>query len=90
MYHPNVVRYYHSFRKNDFFFIVMEFVGYQSLEDLKLPFSDEKKIVNLIAQVGMGLKHLKNQNIIHRDIKPSNILISDKGLLKIADFGISK
>ena len=68
----------------------MEFVGYQSLEDLKLPFSDEKKIVNLIAQVGMGLKHLKNQNIIHRDIKPSNILISDKGLLKIADFGISK
>ncbi len=38
----------------------------------------------------MGLKHLKNNHIIHRDIKPSNILISEKGLLKIADFGISK
>ena len=38
----------------------------------------------------MGLKHLKNNKIIHRDIKPNNILISQKGLLKIADFGISK
>ena len=38
----------------------------------------------------MGLKHLKNNKIIHRDIKPNNILISAKGLLKIADFGISK
>ena len=38
----------------------------------------------------MGLRHIKNNSIIHRDIKPSNILISEKGLLKIADFGISK
>ena len=38
----------------------------------------------------MGLRHLKNNKIIHRDIKPNNILISEKGLLKIADFGISK
>ena len=68
----------------------MELVGHQSLEDLSLPLRNEKQIVNLIIQVTMGLKHLKNNNIIHRDIKPSNILISDKGLLKIADFGISK
>jgi serine/threonine protein kinase len=68
----------------------MEYAGYQSLEDLETPLGNEKQIANLIIQLAMGLKHLKNNHIIHRDIKPSNILISDKGLLKIADFGISK
>ena len=37
----------------------------------------------------MALKHFQNNHIIHRDLKPSNILISEKGLLKMADFGIS-
>jgi serine/threonine protein kinase len=47
-------------------------------------------IVNYVIQITLGLKHLKSNNIIHRDIKPSNILVSEKGLLKISDFGISK
>ena len=68
----------------------MEYVGHHSLDDLPLPLRNEKQIVNLIIQIAMGLKHLKNNKIIHRDIKPNNILISEKGLLKIADFGISK
>ena len=68
----------------------MEYVGHQSLDDLTLPLRNERQIVNLIIQIAMGLKHLKNNKIIHRDIKPNNILISQKGLLKIADFGISK
>ena len=68
----------------------MEYVGHHSLDDLPLPLRNEKQIINLIIQIAMGLKHLKNNKIIHRDIKPNNILISEKGLLKIADFGISK
>lgn len=67
----------------------MEYVGHTTLADLPLPLT-EKQIVNYIIQVTLGLKHLKNNKIIHRDIKPSNILISEKGLLKISDFGISK
>ena len=30
-----------------------------------------------------------NQDVIHRDLKPSNILMNDKGLVKIVDFGIA-
>ena len=36
-----------------------------------------------------GFKDLNKFNITHRDIKPGNILVKD-GILKIADFGLSK
>lgn len=90
LYHPNIVRCYSSYRRNDDFYIVMEYVGHSSLNDIPMPLSNMRQVVNLIIQLALGLKHLRNNNIIHRDIKPSNILISEKGLLKIADFGISK
>lgn len=37
IYHPNIVRSYTYYRKDDFFYIVMEYAGYQSLDDMALP-----------------------------------------------------
>lgn len=37
-----------------------------------------------------GLKHMHGKSIMHRDLKPANLLISAKGILKIADFGLSR
>ena len=48
-----------------------------------------KEIKCLALQLFKGLKFLHNTKIIHRDIKPSNLLFLD-GVLKIADFGLSK
>ena len=85
-----MIRCYSSYRKDDFFFIVMEFGGDRCLDDLELPLTNSEQITNVVIQLGMGLKHFKNNGVVHRDIKPSNIVISEKGLLKITDFGISK
>jgi serine/threonine protein kinase len=89
-YHPNIVRCYSSFHNQDHFYILMEYVGYRTLDDLSVPLNNQKQIVNLIIQLSLGLKHLKDKKVVHRDIKPTNIIISDKGLLKIVDFGISR
>ncbi len=44
----------------------------------------------LLEEVAYGLKDAHQQGIIHRDIKPSNILLSKKGEVKIADFGLAR
>ena len=37
-----------------------------------------------------GIRYLHFQNVVHGDIKPQNLLVGDDGVVKIADFGISK
>ena len=46
--------------------------------------------MNWFIQLVEGLHYLHSNKIIHRDVKPQNIFINDEGVLKLADFGISK
>jgi NIMA (never in mitosis gene a)-related kinase len=43
-----------------------------------------------IFQISLALNYLKEKGVVHRDLKPQNILVSQKGLIKIVDFGVSK
>jgi NIMA (never in mitosis gene a)-related kinase len=42
------------------------------------------------AHVVMAVMALYNKNILHRDIKSQNIFITQSGILKLGDFGISR
>ena len=46
-------------------------------------------IRNVMKQMLSGLQYVHSQGFIHRDLKPENLLYQD-GMLKIADFGLSK
>jgi eukaryotic-like serine/threonine-protein kinase len=73
-------------------YIVMEFVGGQSLDKLlarehKLP---PETALQLTLELAEALECAHGQGVVHRDLKPANILITEDGHAKIADFGVAK
>ena len=52
-----------------------------------IPRSHLKAYSYMILQ---ALQYCHSKNIIHRDIKPSNLLLTSRGLLKLADFGLAR
>ena len=94
--HPNVVHLLDHFENAEYIFIVMEYIRGGRLTDYmkekKFNFT-EKRVAEIIYQISLGVKYLHKYGIIHRDLKPDNIMLteaSDKGQIKIMDFGLSK
>ena len=102
--HPNVVDVSGVMKVERCSFIIMEYVDgetlsamWRDLEYLGLRFP-RAIIVDVGIAVAEALYHgWKAQDaegrplqIVHRDLKPANIMVSDRGIVKVADFGIAK
>jgi len=72
-------------------YIVMELIQGQplneKLRDGSLPLPEAVRIVSFIAEA-LGEAH--HHGVVHRDVKPSNVVITDRGLVKVLDFGLVK
>src|SRR5205807_9206448 len=40
--------------------------------------------------ISNAVDHAHSHGVLHRDLRPSNVLVTDNGLLKVADFGTSR
>ena len=89
--HPNIVQIFFIGEDGGHPFFVMEYVTGRSLNHI---LREEGRIGNpraaqMILQAAHGLAAAHDKGIIHRDIKPANLILDDRGLLKIADFGLA-
>ena len=86
--HPNIVQVYDfSSDGGDNCFIVMEYLGAQTLKGGARPVPEAAR---LLDQLLAALEHAHENGVVHRDLKPSNILLTDKGEVALTDFGISQ
>lgn len=73
-------------------FLVMEYCEQDLaslLDNMQAPFT-ESQVKCIMLQVLRGLRYLHYNFIVHRDLKVSNLLMSDKGCVKLADFGLAR
>jgi len=92
MNHENAVSVYDVDEAHGFHFVAMEFVDGKSMQKWmdelgKLSVGDA---LHVILRCAEALQVAHNQNMIHRDIKPDNVMLTSKGKVKVADFGLAK
>ena len=89
--HPNIamVHDYGETAENQPF-IVMEYVKGKSLSDLLDEGLTLRRSVEIVSSIAEALGEAHDHGIVHRDIKPSNVLISERGHVKVLDFGLVK
>ncbi|KAM9500539.1 mitogen-activated protein kinase kinase kinase kinase 2 isoform 1-T1 [Clarias gariepinus] len=89
--HKNIVAYYGSYHRNTKLWLCMEYCGGGSLQDIYHVTGPlkEKQIAYICRETLQGLNHLHETGKIHRDIKGANILLTDRGDIKLADFGVA-
>jgi serine/threonine protein kinase len=89
--HPGIVAVYDS-GEEPAPYIVMELVSGHTLRELI--HNGERLPLDRALEIGAGilaaLEYSHQRGIVHRDIKPANVMITDKGDVKVMDFGIAR
>ncbi len=90
--HPNIVSITTAEKQDNIFFIVMEYVPGETLENIlgRVGAMELPLALDYACQICNALDHAHRQGVIHRDLRPANVLVSDAGVVKVADFGTSR
>ena len=90
MLNENIVRIYNSYiySNKQIGYIIMEYVNGNNISEyIKL---NPKEINSIFEQLINAFMYLERKNICHRDIRAKNILVNEKGIVKVIDFGFGK
>ncbi len=90
--HPNIVQVYDVGFQRGYFFIVMQLLKGETLEErlnetVAMPVPTALDIVTDVAQ---GLLAAHGKGVIHRDLKPANIMLTEDSRARLTDFGLAQ
>src|ERR1041384_6979786 len=90
--HPSIATVYELFRADADLLMVMEFVRGDTLEELcpRLGALPPNEAPSFVDQILSGLDYAPRAGIVHGDIKPANIMVTERGAIKIMDFGTAR
>ncbi|MFJ5121167.1 Stk1 family PASTA domain-containing Ser/Thr kinase [Kitasatospora sp. NPDC088548] len=88
--HPNVVNVFDQGADGGTVFLAMEYVPGRTLRDLLRDCGalSIRAALDILEPVLAALGAAHRAGLVHRDVKPENVLITDDGLVKVADFGL--
>ncbi len=88
--HPNLITLHEVGRSEHGPFLVFELLRGKTLdlriEEGPLPVQEA---VHIATEVARGLAHAHAEGVIHRDLKPANVFVTNKGQVKVLDFGMA-
>lgn len=91
--HPNIIRHlgYGWSDKHRCHYIVLEYLPHTLVDEIALHRDSPEQdwCWPLMRDITDALVHAHSKGIVHRDLKSTNILISEEGVVKLTDFGIS-
>ncbi|MER5642264.1 Stk1 family PASTA domain-containing Ser/Thr kinase [Kitasatospora sp. NPDC002227] len=88
--HPNVVNVFDQGADGGRVFLAMEYVPGRTLRDLLRDRGalSVRAALDVMEPVLAALGAAHRAGLVHRDVKPENVLITEGGLVKVADFGL--
>src|SRR5688572_20861687 len=89
--HPGIVTIYDVAEEEGIAYIAMEYVDGPTLDQMAVNDPpDGRLILDILGQTAAALDYAHKRGIVHRDMKPANIMIHERSIAKIADFGVAR